>query len=144
TRFLGPSGSSGSSRSTWSEPRSTGFSRDRCCRRYWACRRLPFTLQSGQAEMRSFLRGAGRHGVLLAFVLALAGACGGVQPQTQPTSGQAQARQDEPRRIEVLFLGHESMHHPSDSAVAILSQALSKEGINFSYTTDPDDLNPEN
>jgi putative membrane-bound dehydrogenase-like protein len=47
------------------------------------------------------------------------------------------------RRIEVLFLGHESVHHPSDVAARFLAPALAKDGINLSYTTDPDDLNPE-
>jgi hypothetical protein len=49
-----------------------------------------------------------------------------------------------PRKIEVLFLGHESQHHNSNKYAPILAQALAKDGINFSYTTDPNDLNPQN
>jgi putative membrane-bound dehydrogenase-like protein len=46
------------------------------------------------------------------------------------------------RKIEVLFLGHLSQHHPSDQAASFLVPALAKDGINFSYSTDPNDLNP--
>jgi putative membrane-bound dehydrogenase-like protein len=49
-----------------------------------------------------------------------------------------------PRKIEVLFLGHESQHHNSNRYAPILAQALAKDGINFSYTTNPNDLNGEN
>ena len=65
-------------------------------------------------------------------VLALAAA--------QPAAAQSGAG----RKIEVLFLGHRSNHHPSDSAAAFLVPALAKEGINFSYSTDPNDLNAQN
>ena len=47
------------------------------------------------------------------------------------------------RNIEVLFLGHDSRHHPSDRAAGHLVPTLAKEGINLSYTTDPNDLNPQ-
>ena len=49
-----------------------------------------------------------------------------------------------PRKIEVLFLGHASEHHNSGKYAPILAAALAKDGINFSYTTDPNDLNPQN
>jgi putative membrane-bound dehydrogenase-like protein len=49
-----------------------------------------------------------------------------------------------PRRIEILFLGHDSEHHNSARNMPILSEALSKEGINFTYTDNPADLNKEN
>jgi putative membrane-bound dehydrogenase-like protein len=49
-----------------------------------------------------------------------------------------------PRRLEILFLGHESKHHNSEKATEILSQELFKDGINITYTTNPDDLNEEN
>lgn len=42
-----------------------------------------------------------------------------------------------PRKIEVLFLGHDSEHHNSAAYMPILSAALSTEGINFTYTEDP-------
>jgi type 1 glutamine amidotransferase len=50
---------------------------------------------------------------------------------------------DEPRRIEILFLGHSSKHHNSAQYLPILAAALGKEGINFTYTDDPADLNPQ-
>lgn len=50
---------------------------------------------------------------------------------------------DGPRRIEILFLGHASEHHHSSRYLPLLAAALSDEGINFTYTEDPDDLNPE-
>jgi uncharacterized protein len=49
-----------------------------------------------------------------------------------------------PRKIEVLFLGHASEHHNSGKYAPMLAAALAKDGINFSYTTDPNDLNPQN
>jgi uncharacterized protein len=48
-----------------------------------------------------------------------------------------------PRRIEILFLGHASEHHNSSRYMPILASALSKEGINFTYTEDLKDLNEE-
>jgi uncharacterized protein len=47
------------------------------------------------------------------------------------------------RRIEVLFLGHDSRQHPSDVAATHLTWAVAGSGINISYTTDPNDLNPQ-
>lgn len=49
----------------------------------------------------------------------------------------------EPRRIEVLFLGHASEHHHSARYLPMLAAALTRDGINFTYTENPDDLNPE-
>jgi putative membrane-bound dehydrogenase-like protein len=59
---------------------------------------------------------------------------------TSATSLWAQSGQG--RRIEVLFLGHVSEHHSSDQAASFLVPALAKDGINFSYSTDPAVLNP--
>ncbi|GAB5554194.1 MAG: ThuA domain-containing protein [Saprospiraceae bacterium] len=42
-----------------------------------------------------------------------------------------------PRKIEVLFLGHDSEHHNSSAYVPIIGAALATEGINFTYTEDP-------
>lgn len=50
---------------------------------------------------------------------------------------------DGPRRIEILFLGHASEHHNSSRYMPMLAAALAKEGINFTYTEDPKDLNAE-
>ena len=49
-----------------------------------------------------------------------------------------------PRRIEILFLGHASEHHNSSRYMPMLASALAREGINFTYTEDPNDLNEEN
>lgn len=55
-------------------------------------------------------------------------------------SGCAGKKDDAPRRLEILFLGHESEHHNSQQLAEILSREYFKEGINITYTTDPDDL----
>ena len=51
---------------------------------------------------------------------------------------------DVPRRLEILFLGHESRHHRSDELSSILLKEYFKAGINISYTTDPASLNEQN
>jgi putative membrane-bound dehydrogenase-like protein len=61
-----------------------------------------------------------------------------------PAARAAAALPTGPRKIEVLFLGHTSEHHNSGKYAPILAEALAKDGINFSYTTDPNDLNPQN
>lgn len=49
-----------------------------------------------------------------------------------------------PRKIEILFLGHDSQHHNSAMHLPLLASVLSKEGINFTYTDQPDEaLNSE-
>ncbi|HLL42599.1 MAG TPA: PVC-type heme-binding CxxCH protein, partial [Segetibacter sp.] len=51
---------------------------------------------------------------------------------------------DLPRRLEILFLGHKSKHHDSEKLADILTREYFKDGMNISYTTDPDDLNEKN
>ena len=51
---------------------------------------------------------------------------------------------DQPRRIELLFLGHDAEHHPSRTYMPILAPALTKDGINITYTEDVNDLNADN
>lgn len=51
---------------------------------------------------------------------------------------------NQPRKIEVLFLGHDSEHHNSEEYWPILASALADDGINFTYSENPDDLNGEN
>lgn len=51
------------------------------------------------------------------------------------------AADDQPRRIELLFLGHEIEHHNSRAYFPILAAALTKDGINITYTEDVNDLN---
>ena len=50
----------------------------------------------------------------------------------------------EPRRIEVLFLGHDSEHHNAAESLPYLAASLTPKGINFSYSNDPEDLNLHN
>lgn len=56
---------------------------------------------------------------------------------------EGRAKSDGPRKIEILLLGHNSEHHNSARYLPLLASTLSKEGINFTYTDDPDDLKPE-
>lgn len=51
-----------------------------------------------------------------------------------------QEKDDKPRRLELLFLGHKSKHHDSEKLADLLSQEYFKDGINITYTTDPDDM----
>src|SRR4051812_23880443 len=48
-----------------------------------------------------------------------------------------------PRRLELLFLGHNSTHHNSAQLADIMSKEYFKSGINITYTTNPDDLQDE-
>ncbi|OOG73658.1 PVC-type heme-binding CxxCH protein [Algoriphagus sp. A40] len=47
----------------------------------------------------------------------------------------------EPRRVEILVLGHESEHHNSEKLMMYLETPLFQKGINLTYTTDLNDLN---
>lgn len=47
----------------------------------------------------------------------------------------------EPRRVEILVLGHESEHHNSEKLMMYLGIPLFQRGINLTYTTDLNDLN---
>ena len=51
---------------------------------------------------------------------------------------------DEPRRIEVLFLGHASRHHDAEAYAPLLASALATHGINISYTNEVSALSREN
>jgi putative membrane-bound dehydrogenase-like protein len=54
-------------------------------------------------------------------------------------------RDDDPRRLEILFLGHKNNQgHNSELLADILLKEYFKEGINISFTTDPNDLNDDN
>ncbi|MRI00494.1 dehydrogenase [Kriegella sp. EG-1] len=50
---------------------------------------------------------------------------------------------DQPRRIEILFLGHKIEHHNSKKYFPILATALINDGINITYTDDVNDLNSD-
>jgi uncharacterized protein len=75
-------------------------------------------------------------GFVLLFSMLLWGACG--------TKSSDIALSDGPRRVELLFLGHESTHHDSEKLMPILARPLFQKGINLTYTSDPEDLNTEN
>ncbi len=47
---------------------------------------------------------------------------------------------DAPRRLELFFLGHASKHHDSEVLAGILSQEYFPDGINITYSVDPEDL----
>lgn len=51
---------------------------------------------------------------------------------------------DDSGRLELLFLGHDSEHHNSAIFLPMLASQLSLEGINFTYTSNPNDLNADN
>ncbi|MFX0556675.1 PVC-type heme-binding CxxCH protein [Maribacter sp. CXY002] len=57
---------------------------------------------------------------------------------------QKEYKDDEPRRIEILFLGHSVEHHNSRAYYPILASALTKSGINITYSEKPSDLNQKN
>lgn len=57
------------------------------------------------------------------------------QVNTTPTEG---------RRAEVLFLGHESKHHDSGKYALWMAIKLFRSGINMTYTTSLNDINPAN
>src|SRR6266851_3035752 len=69
-------------------------------------------------------------GTLLVFALCLA-----------PVRGQTPAAS---RKIEILFLGHNSQHHDSAKFEPMLKDALASEPFHFTYTADPKDLNDAN
>jgi len=54
------------------------------------------------------------------------------------------AQRPVPRRVEVLFLGHTATLHDSTRFAPLLKASLAQYGFNFSYTTDPADLNADN
>ena len=47
-----------------------------------------------------------------------------------------------PRKVEVLFLGHESTHHDAQAYASVAAAAFAREGINISYSNDPSVLEP--
>ncbi|MDO6518750.1 PVC-type heme-binding CxxCH protein [Zobellia uliginosa] len=51
---------------------------------------------------------------------------------------------DQPRKIELLFLGHDQENHDSRAYMPVLASALAKDGINITYSEDVDDINAEN
>ena len=78
----------------------------------------------------------------LSFLLGmfLLGCAGHQSSQTAAVSKTDAAKG---RRIEVLFLGDTIGHHKSSERVPQIMAALGPKGINFTYTDDLNDLNPE-
>lgn len=72
----------------------------------------------------------------LLLALVLIGVLSSCNSERKPDAG--------PRPIEILFLGHSSEHHNSSRYLPTLSAALSRDGIRFTYTENPTDLNPGN
>ncbi|WKN31478.1 ThuA domain-containing protein [Porifericola rhodea] len=58
-------------------------------------------------------------------------------------SQEKKSADNNPKPIEILFLGHDSEHHNSEAYMPLLSSALFQSGINFTYTEDLNDLNAE-
>ena len=73
--------------------------------------------------------------VVLASVVA-AWALGAVAWYADSVAAQGQ------RSIQILFLGHNSKHHDSARFGPMLFTALEPDNIKFTYTADPNDLNP--
>jgi len=57
---------------------------------------------------------------------------------------QAKSLRNDSGKLEILFLGHDSEHHNSAQLLPLLASQLSLDGISFTYTSNLDDLNPEN
>lgn len=73
---------------------------------------------------------------LLIVMLAILAGCGGKSNKNFLSSS-------DPRRVEILVLGHESEHHNSEKLMMYLETPLFQKGINLTYTTDVNDLNSE-
>jgi len=58
-------------------------------------------------------------------------------------SQQSKSLRNDSGSIEILFLGHDSEHHNAALYMPMLAAHLATEGIHFTYTNDPADLNPE-
>jgi type 1 glutamine amidotransferase len=57
--------------------------------------------------------------------------------------GESEGQSPSEERIELLFLGHNIRHHDSGRYAPMLKEAVARDGINLTYTTDPNDLNAE-
>jgi putative membrane-bound dehydrogenase-like protein len=75
-----------------------------------------------------------RLGVFALLFLMILSGCGKFSNQNFLSS-------TDPRRVEILVLGHESEHHNSEKLMMYLQTPLFQRGINLTYTTDLNDLN---
>ncbi len=76
---------------------------------------------------------------LLVLFSAFIGAC-----SQRAQTGQGAQEAAAGKRVEILFLGHNSKHHNSEKFAPMLMLPLFQKGINLTYTADPADLSPEN
>jgi uncharacterized protein len=76
------------------------------------------------------------------YILAVA-ALAGFSMSLAPAPGQTPAP-TAARKLEILFLGHTSVHHNSAKFAPMLKDALASEPFNFTYTNDPKDLSEAN
>jgi type 1 glutamine amidotransferase len=81
--------------------------------------------------------------LLLIFISFLTIASCAKKPSSSPAVVTS-ATSTEGRRLEILFLGHDSKHHDSEKYFPSLAFSLFQKGINLSYTSDPNALNAEN
>lgn len=81
--------------------------------------------------------------VLLGGIILAVTACA-PKVVSQQAASTAQQAPVNPKRIEVLFLGHKSTHHDSYRYAPWLAIKLFQSGINMTYTDDLADLNEEN
>ena len=56
----------------------------------------------------------------------------------------ARSLRNDSGKLEILFLGHNSEHHNSAQLLPLLASQLSLEGINVTYTSNPEDLSTDN
>jgi uncharacterized protein len=72
--------------------------------------------------------------ILFSLLLVVVSSCNEKSKSIRTDSG----------KLEILFLGHDSEHHNSASYMPLLASQLATEGIHFTYTSNPGDLNEEN
>jgi len=76
--------------------------------------------------------------IWLSFAIIL-----GIGLGCKPEKKEVYLSMTEPRRVEILVLGHESEHHNSEQLMMHLGVQLFQKGINLTYTSDPNDLNED-
>ncbi len=87
-----------------------------------------------KSNLSPYFKSGGIAGIALFLLLVILASCG-------KSSKENFLSDSDPRRVEILVLGHESEHHNSEKLMMYLSTPLFQKGINLTYTTDPNDLN---
>lgn len=72
---------------------------------------------------------------LLCVITFLGLMLGGCSQKAQ--TGKSPLAESPAKRIDILFLGHESRHHDSERFFPLLAMPLFQEGISLHYTADP-------